>query len=286
MADRHLYIAGTGRAGTTFLVRYLTEVGLETLLSRNPSVEEDEKAQAGLEEPPHSLDSPDLPYVVKSPWLYLVLDELLERGTFKADAVIVPVRDLGDAAASRLTLQHQSIISSQAWTTDLKEPWDVWATVPGGLIYSMQQVDAERLLAVGFHQLVERLTREDIPIVFLHFPRFVQDASYLFSRLKAFIPGLTEEEARKAFDLVAAPKKVRSTTVADRRDTLENLHLQNAALKRENALLRQKSTVIKAMGRSVERGPVNRLLQGLRLARRALSLCRHEVGGGRHTPQA
>ncbi len=101
MADRHLYIAGTGRAGTTFLVRYLTELGLDTTLSRNPAAEEDDNANAGLEEPPHILDHPSLPYVVKSPWLYLVIDELLERGNFNADAVIIPVRDLGDAAASR-----------------------------------------------------------------------------------------------------------------------------------------------------------------------------------------
>jgi hypothetical protein len=282
MADRHLYIAGTGRAGTTFLVRYLTEVGLETLLSRNPAIGEDEKANAGLEEPPHILDSPDLPYVVKSPWLYLVLDELLERGTFSADAVIIPVRDLGDAAASRLTLQHQSIISSQVWMTDLKEPWDVWATVPGGLIYSMHQVDAERVLAVGFHHLVERLTREDIPIVFLHFPRFVHDASYLYSRLKAVTPGLTEDTARKAFDRVAAPEKVRSTAFADGGDTLESVRLQNAALKRENAWLRQQTPVTEPVVEPVaepvmepvvaeavhDLGPVNRLLQGLRLAPR------------------
>src|SRR5208337_3522572 len=31
---RHLIIAGTGRAGTSFLVRYLTELGLDTILTR------------------------------------------------------------------------------------------------------------------------------------------------------------------------------------------------------------------------------------------------------------
>ena len=32
--ERHLIIAGTGRAGTSFLVRYLTELGLDTTLAR------------------------------------------------------------------------------------------------------------------------------------------------------------------------------------------------------------------------------------------------------------
>ena len=31
----HLAIAGTGRAGTSFLVRYLTELGLDTHLARH-----------------------------------------------------------------------------------------------------------------------------------------------------------------------------------------------------------------------------------------------------------
>ena len=32
---RHLLIAGTGRAGTSFLVRYLAELGLDTHLGRH-----------------------------------------------------------------------------------------------------------------------------------------------------------------------------------------------------------------------------------------------------------
>jgi len=233
-----LYIAGTGRAGTTFLVRYLTELGLETTLSRNPNVEEDDRANAGIEEPPHALDDPDLPYVVKSPWLYLVIDELLEKGTFAADAVIIPIRDLKEAATSRLVLGHQSVIATQPWMSELSAPWDVWATVPGGPIHSMSQIDEERLLAVGFHHLVERLVRANVPIVFLHFPRFANDGDYLFSELSAVLPQITEEKAAEAFAKTADPSKVRAT-VSETAPDAETLRLQNAALKREIGLLRQ-----------------------------------------------
>ena len=52
-ADRYLYISSTGRTGTIFLVRYLTELGLDTTLARNPNAPVDENACAGLEEAPH-----------------------------------------------------------------------------------------------------------------------------------------------------------------------------------------------------------------------------------------
>ena len=47
---RHLIIAGTGRAGTSLLVRYLTELGLDRTLARNGDMAEwDAEANAGLE---------------------------------------------------------------------------------------------------------------------------------------------------------------------------------------------------------------------------------------------
>ena len=47
---RHLIIAGTGRAGTSFLVRYLTELGLDTIPTREGEAAWwDVEANAGLE---------------------------------------------------------------------------------------------------------------------------------------------------------------------------------------------------------------------------------------------
>jgi len=48
---KHLLIAGTGRAGTSFMVRLLTDLGLDTHLSRFGDGGWDEMAQAGLEKP-------------------------------------------------------------------------------------------------------------------------------------------------------------------------------------------------------------------------------------------
>ena len=43
-------------------------------------------------------------------------------------------------------------------------------------------------LAVGFHQLLERLSHTDVPIVFLAFPRFTNDPDYLFRKLRPILP--------------------------------------------------------------------------------------------------
>jgi hypothetical protein len=65
--EKHLIIAGTGRAGTSFLVRYLTELGLDTTLARNGErAGWDAEANAGLEN--LLVWGEKLPYVVKSPW--------------------------------------------------------------------------------------------------------------------------------------------------------------------------------------------------------------------------
>lgn len=244
MPRNHLYIAGTGRAGTTFLVRYLTALGLDTTLSRRPQMQDNERANAGIEVAPEHLDHEDSPYVIKSPWLYLVIDDLLDKGTFHADAVIIPVRDLREAAASRLIIEQQSILSEAPNVCSLKTPWDVWGRVAGGAIYSLSQTDEERLLAVGFHHLVERLVRADIPIVFLHFPRFAVDGEYLFGALAPTLGQVTANMAREAFAKTAIPEKVRTTQELKAALTSNDVLLlqqQNAALKRENSMLRSRT---------------------------------------------
>jgi hypothetical protein len=89
----HLVIAGTGRAGTSFLVRYLTECGLETEISRNGDATNwNESAHAGFETFP--LVQGDLPYVIKQPWLHEFAEQFFDRDDVRIDAAVIPIRDL------------------------------------------------------------------------------------------------------------------------------------------------------------------------------------------------
>ncbi|MFG1295219.1 hypothetical protein [Xanthobacter variabilis] len=265
---RHLHIAGTGRAGTTFLVHYLTALGLDTTLTRNPDSPVDENANAGLEVPLHLLDDETTPYVIKNPWLYLVIDELIESGRFETDGVIIPIRDLSQAARSRAVVEQQAMLERAPWLAELKEPWDVWGTVPGGMIYSLDEKDVERVLAVGFYHLVERLSRAGIPFTFLHFPRFAQDGDYLYETLKPLLPGIDQQAAREAFARTADPSKVR---VEDAVETnMAVLREQNVALKREMRTLLQQMAEKDQQLREERRmrNPLRRLVRGMRKGRR------------------
>ena len=209
--DGHLLIGGTGRAGTSFLVRYLTELGLDTHLSRHG--EEgfwDEEAHAGLETIPLPETGSDLPYVVKYPWLYQCIDHILKNNAFRLDAVIVPVRDLNDAAASRVLVELQAMHRRAPWMAEAEQTWEVWGSTTGGVTYSLNPLDQGRLLAVGFHHLIERLIQADVPIILLAFPRLVEDPSYLFRKMQPVLPPtISETCALAAHQRISDLNKIR-----------------------------------------------------------------------------
>jgi hypothetical protein len=206
----HLLIAGTGRAGTSFLVRYLTELGLDTNLSRaGASAVWDDRANAGLEDLPLP-GGEALPYVIKSPWTWELVDELLTRSDIRLDAVVIPMRDLTEAAASRCILELQAQHERFPWMAELERTWEHVGHTPGGMVFSTSPVDQARLLAVGLHHLLERLVKADIPLVFLAFPRLIEDPAYLYRKLQPVLPETISLEAGlAAHRSTADPSKVR-----------------------------------------------------------------------------
>jgi hypothetical protein len=211
--EKHLIIAGTGRAGTSFLVRYLTELGLDTTLARNGDrAEWDSEANAGLENPLFS--GANLPYVVKSPWVSEYIDQILNEKQFKIDAFIVPMRDLVEAATSRVVLEQRAIHQHNPWMADqLDRTWETYGHTPGGLVYSLNPLDQGRLLAVQFHKLVLKVSEAGIPLVFPVFPRIATDWGYLHRCLRPILPPeITEEAARAAHARIADAAKVRVTS--------------------------------------------------------------------------
>jgi hypothetical protein len=209
---RHLLIAGTGRAGTSALVRYLNGLGLETHLSK-PGGSDDwhDMAQAGFEDLPLCKSGDDLPYVIKLPWAYQVIDQILSDPKIKLDAVLVPTRELIEAAASRSIVQLQAMNRNSEWLSEVASPWEHWATTPGGAIFSVSPIDQARLLAVGFHHLIERVVRADVPVVLLSFARLVSEPDYLFAKLRNLLPaGISLEQAREVHAATFSPELVRT----------------------------------------------------------------------------
>jgi hypothetical protein len=250
--SRHLIIAGTGRAGTSFLVRYLTELGLDTNLARNgDGAYWDSEANAGLEDQP--IFDEDAPYVVKSPWISECVEQILADKRLKIDAFIIPLRDLVETATSRVVLERRAIHQNNPWMAErLDRSWETYGHTPGGLHYSLNPLDQARLLAVQFHRLVLKASEAGIPLVFPVFPRIATDWAYLHQCLRTVLPAdITAEMARSAHARVADAAKVRVTSeiVKDRADAIQTkeygqrfpsqVEVDNIALRREIRRLRQ-----------------------------------------------
>jgi len=191
----HLLIAGTGRAGTTFLVQYLHGCGLDTHLAHHPNAGLYKQANAGLEDLP--LEGKQLPYVIKTPWLFEFVDRLLGRDDIAVDVVVLPMRDLVEAASSRVTLELGERYASLRDGAVLDEctQWENWGKTRGGVVYSLNPIDQARILAVGFHDLVHALIKRGIPIVFLDFSRMIEDGEYLYSQLRPYLGANADREA-------------------------------------------------------------------------------------------
>jgi hypothetical protein len=188
----HLIISGTGRAGTTFLVQLLTELGLDTGFS-DPMSRVFANCNAGME---WDIRQPDAPYIVKSPHLCAQLDQVIEDRQVVVDHALVPIRNLHAAAESRRRVMARS---------DAKE-WD--GTVPGGLWLTDDPQQQEDVLSTQLYTLLETLARRTIPVTLLSFPKIVYDPRYLFGRIEFALNGASYEQFLAAFQITARPELV------------------------------------------------------------------------------
>ena len=167
-------------------------------------------ANAGLEQMLLVHPDHELPYVLKSPWTGEYIEEILGSKRFAIDALVVPIRDLVEAATSRSVLEYQSIHQRQPWVADkLDRSFEVSGVSPGGVVFSLNPLDQARLLAISFHRLVHRAAEAQVPLIFPVFPRMVEDWEYLYCILKPILSNVPPEAAQEAHTRVASLAKVR-----------------------------------------------------------------------------
>ena len=187
-AIHKLIITGTGRAGTTFLVQLLTGMGLDTGYSGGRRKDDYfEHCSAGLE---RGIFDEGSPYIVKDPRLCETLPVLLATERLVVDHAIVAVRDLEDAARSRIRIGGRN------------------GDVPGGLLWTDDPAAQKGVLAEHFHLLIHTLVANDIPHTLLHFPRFATDAAYAQAKLGFLAPALGLPEFREIFATVSRPELI------------------------------------------------------------------------------
>jgi hypothetical protein len=194
--SNHIIISGTGRAGTTLLVQIFTALGKDTGFKEIKS-NIFENCNAGMETP---LTKPGAPYIVKDPRICDYLETAITKHKKIIDHAIVPVRELYSAAQSRRDVQAR---------TNYKTPG---RNPPGGLWDTDREDDQESVLARKFYNLIFVLAKYEIPMTFLLFPRFAEDPTYLYLKIKSLLGDVDYEDFLVAFNLVIQPELIHSYT--------------------------------------------------------------------------
>ena len=179
-----IVITGTGRCGTSFLMHFFTELGLNT----GYTLEECEqhlfrsKCDGGIE---HSIGTElfEKSDIVKNPlWMYK--PELLN---FDIKYIIVPFRNIMDVANSRNRVR-------------LGEYGGFWR----GAKSRGQQVQID---SVAFYEFINYTVKHNLKVIFLDFPRIVNDSEYLYNKIGDKI-GVCTKSWRASFKKIANIDKV------------------------------------------------------------------------------
>ncbi len=205
MTRKHIIISGTGRAGTSFLVQLLTNLGLETGHTPNDVVL-NEETRAGLE---HDVRKEGAPYIVKSPWFCDYAEEVLKRDDILIEHVFIPIRDLHAAAESRRYVVKHTLAK---FTTlqRLKYYLGKHPKIHGGLWHTKKPSKQEEVLLRQIYKLVLVLSKTAIPVTFLHYPTIVRDSFYLFRKLKQVLRGVDYNQFQSMFHKTIRPEWVHS----------------------------------------------------------------------------
>ena len=181
MGKKHVVITGTGRTGTTFIVKLLTYLGLDTGFSVDDTKTYINAAErCGLEFKAGIWDLADAPYIIKSPWFVDCAEALFAREDIQIERIFIPMRDLYAAAESR------RYIRGGLWKTDKPD-------------------EQENVLLVNLYKLILAISNTDIPITLLQYPRLIRDSLYLYNKLETILNKVPYDEFKATFDEIYEP---------------------------------------------------------------------------------
>jgi len=181
---RHCVITGTGRAGTTFLVKLLTNLGLDTGFTPNDLITKtDPIAHAGLE---HDIRRASSPYIIKNPAFCDISHEIFARDDIAIDHIFIPIRDLTAAADSRREVTQKNIDLNRPnfKSLGLREnpfPGGLWHTEIGA------ESEQEMILLKKIYNLLEGSARSHVPITLISYPLLANNPIYLYEKLKPIL---------------------------------------------------------------------------------------------------
>jgi hypothetical protein len=189
VAEPKIVITGTGRAGTTVLVRILDALGLDTGIDSGRLLPYMPAVRAGLE---CRVDDPDAPTVVKDMTLGFRMREILESGKVPIAHVFIPTRRLEIAVASRVRAAEYG-----------RQPFR-----RGALTGTLHATEQEQVLVRMRNEILDALDEHEVPYTTLEFPRFATDAAYAREKLGVVVPGASLSDIQSALDRCVRPELI------------------------------------------------------------------------------
>lgn len=157
-----ILITGTGRCGTTFLIKLFSFLNFDTGFTReNYKKFTKINCNAGMEK-----KYKDNHYIIKNPDFLINMNFILKDKNFRLKYVIMPIRDYKRCAESRASHGERF----------------------GGYIWGAKDMLSQLTL---FHksmaEYIRLMTIHEIPTIFLDFEKMTKDKNYLFDKLKPIL---------------------------------------------------------------------------------------------------
>ena len=177
-----ILITGTGRCGTTFLIKLFTFLGFDTGYTKD-NVEKNiyKNCNSGMER-----QYTDKHYILKNP-KYIYEIEKIMNSKINVKLIIIPIRDYNASAESRNSYKKQN---GGLWNaTNVNEQLLFYYKIMSNYLYYM--------------------TKYEINTLFLDFDKMTTDKRYLFEKLKNILieKNITFELFNNVFDEVSETSK-------------------------------------------------------------------------------
>ena len=156
-----ILITGTGRCGTTFLIKLFSFLDFNTGYNRdnyNSSIFVN--CNSGMER-----SYKDNYYILKNPTFMVNIEHIIKDTSITIKNVIIPIRDLKISAKSRVKHGNK----------------------PGGLMNAtdeLSQIDFYKNILTNY---IFISTKYDINTIFIDFDKMINDKTYLFNKLKIIL---------------------------------------------------------------------------------------------------
>ena len=152
-----ILITGTGRCGTTFLIKLFSFLDFDTGYNRdNYNCSISSNCNSGMER--HYVENY---YVLKNPEFMEKIENIVKDNLIKIKIVIIPIRDLNMSAKSRV---KHGMSNGGLWNANDE----------------LSQIDFYKNILTNYIFIA---TKYDINTIFIDFDKMINDEIYLFNKL-------------------------------------------------------------------------------------------------------